>query len=219
MDKSKVVEKVKELFTHVSEKKFVQTVDMIVNLKGINLKKPDEKVDFYQTLPKGKGKEITVCALIGPELKESAEKAKVDFILLEEFAKYSAEKKKAVALAQKYNFFIAQANLMGQVATNFGKVFGSRGRMPNPKAGCVVPPKTNLDPIVSKLRTTIRIVTKAQTTCQFPVGTTKMSPEDVAENIVTCYEAILHHLAQGKNNMKNASIKLTMSKSILLGDE
>jgi large subunit ribosomal protein L1 len=217
MDNSKVVEKVKELLVHAKERKFKQTVDLMINLRHINLKKQDEKVDFYHTLPKGKGKDITICAFIGGESKEMAEKTKIDYILLDDFKNYS-EKKKVVALAQKYDFFLAQANLMSAVATNFGKVLGVRGKMPNPKAGCVFPPKTNFEPLVAKLKTTIRIITKAQPTCQIAVGTTEMSAEDIAANIVSCYEAVLHHLPQEKNNLKNVKIKLTMSPSIDLGD-
>lgn len=217
MDNSKIVEKLSELLKLGKERKFAQTFDLIINLKHINLKKPTDKVDFYQILPKGKGKEIKICALIGAESKEMAEKAKIDYILVDDFASYS-EKKKAVALAEKYDFFLAQANLMSAVATNFGKVLGVRGKMPNPKAGCVVPPKANFDPIVSKLKNTIRIITKTQAVCQIPVGNTKMDLNDVAQNIAACYEAVIHHLPQEKNNLKNVKIKLTMSPSVDLGD-
>lgn len=217
MDNSKVVEKLNELMKSAKERKFVQTVDLIVNLKNVNLKKQEEKVDFYHQIPKGKGKEIKVCALIGAESKDSAEKAGVDYILLDDFKNYS-EKRKAVLLANKYDFFISQANLMGQVATAFGRVFGTRGKMPNPKAGCVFPPKANLEPLVAKLKNTIRVITKVQPTCQIAVGNTDMKAEDIAENIVSCYSAILHHLPLEKNNLKSVMVKLTMSKPINLGD-
>jgi large subunit ribosomal protein L1 len=216
MDNSKVVEKLNELMKSAKERKFVQTFDLIINLKGLNLKKPDEKVDFYQIIPKSRGKEIKICALIGGESKEAAEKAGIDMILVDDFKNYS-EKRKAVALARKYDYFIAQANLMGQIATAFGRVFGVRGKMPNPKAGCVFPPKANLEPLVAKLKKTVRVVTKSQLVCQVSVGNTKMDLNDVADNIISIYDGTIHHLPQEKNNLRNIKVKLTMSKSVDLG--
>src|SRR3989344_2833154 len=210
MEKSKVIETLKQLQSQATERKFAQTYDMIVNLKGIDLKKTDQKVEFFHALPRGRGRDVKICALVGMELKDSAQNAKVDFLLNNQFDDHK-DKKKATKLAEKYDYFIAQANLMGPVATAFGRVFGSRGKMPNPKAGCVVGPKTNIEPVVEKLKSTVKIAAKTQTVCQFPVGTTNMSLEDVAENIVSSYEALIHHLPQEQNNVKNVLVKLTMS--------
>lgn len=218
MEKSKVIETLKALQSEAQERKFAQTYDMIVNLKGIDLKKTDQKVEFFHTLPKGRGREVKICALIGIELKDSAVNAEVDYILNNQFEDHK-DKKKATILAQKYDYFIAQANLMGPVATSFGRVFGSRGKMPNPKAGCVVGPKANIEPVAEKLKSTVKIAAKTQTVCQFPVGTTTMSLEDVAENIVSSYEALIHHLPQEQNNVKNVLVKLTMSKAVVVGEK
>lgn len=219
MDKSKIIEQVKQLISDSKDRKFTQSVDMLVNLKHLNMKKQDERVEFFHGLPKGRGKDVKVCALIDQSLKDSADAAGVDYIMVTEFADYKANKRKAVQLARKYDYFIAQANLMGQVATNFGRVFGARGKMPNPKAGCVVPPKGNVGPVVERLKSTVKIAAKIQPVCQFTVGTTAMSAEDLAENIASCYDATVHHLPQEMNNLKNAMIKLTMSKAVILGDE
>ena len=68
-----------------------------------------------------------------------------------DFDQFKDNASKIKKLAGEYDFFVAQANIMPQVATVFGKVLGPRGKMPNPKAGCVVPPKSQLGPLKERL--------------------------------------------------------------------
>ena len=52
------------------KRNFKQTVDLIINLKNLNLKKPEHQVEFFLELPKAKGKKTKVCALVGAELSD-----------------------------------------------------------------------------------------------------------------------------------------------------
>src|SRR3990172_6920050 len=120
-------------------------------------------------LPYNRGKKISVCALVGPELAEEAKKVCDGAILSDDFGKYP-DKKEIKKLASKYDFFIAQANVMPKVATSFGRVFGPKGKMPNPKAGCIVPPNANLKTLYDKLQKTVRLYAKERPMIQIPVG-------------------------------------------------
>ncbi|MEM3127068.1 MAG: 50S ribosomal protein L1, partial [Candidatus Woesearchaeota archaeon] len=196
-------------------RKFSQTYDLIVNLRGLDLKKQEDKVDFFFQLPKPKGKPQKICALIGPELLEEAKNC--DFAITQkDFPLYKQDKKKVKKLAEQHDFFIGQANIMPEIAAVFGGVLGPRGKMPNPKAGCIVPPKVALKPLVEKLKNTIRIQTKNETALKCPIGNEKMPDEEVAENLVAVYNQIVSHLPQEENNIRNAYLKLTMSKPVKL---
>ena len=93
------------------KRNFKQSYELIVTLKGLNMKNPDNHVDLYVQLPKGVGKPKKVCALIGAELKESAKN--VDkFILVDDFPKFDGKKKDIKKLANEFDFFIAQATIM-----------------------------------------------------------------------------------------------------------
>ena len=202
-----------------SEKRnFKQTFDLIINLKGLDMKKPEHNIDNFITLPHSRGKKVKVCALVSAELIEQA-KTVCDFaIISDNFEKYK-EKKELKKLANSYDFFIAQANIMPKVATIFGKVFGPRGKMPNPKSGGVVPPNANLKPLYEKLQRTIRLTNKTSPVIQSAIGTEEMKLDDVTENGMVVYDAIIHALPNEKHNIKDIYVKLTMSKPVKLGEK
>ena len=202
-----------------SEKRgFSQTYDLIINLKGLDLKKPEHQIDSFITLPHARGKKIKVCALVGAELIEQA-KSVCDFsINSDSFEKYK-DKKELKKLANSYDFFIAQANIMPKVATSFGRVFGPRGKMPNPKSGGVVPPNANLKPLYEKMQRTIRLTNKTAPVIQSAIGTEEMKLSEVTENGMAVYNTIIHALPNEKHNIKDIYVKLTMSKPVKLGEK
>lgn len=212
MEKNTVLEAVKKLKS-IPKRKFEQTVDLIINLKDLNLKNPDQQIEFFATVHHSP-KKLKICAFAGPELLDEA-KANVDnAVSVEEFEKYQNDKKLAKKLANENDFFIAQANIMAKVATAFGKVLGPRGKMPNPKAGCVVPPKTALKPLYEKLQKTIKISAKTSLVIQIPVGKESMPDEQIVENISDIFTQLERVLPGGRNNIRSTFLKLTMSEAV-----
>jgi len=57
---------------HSPKRKFTQTVDLIVNLKDINLKNPAQQVDVFVPIQHAMKKPFKVCGLVGPELATQA---------------------------------------------------------------------------------------------------------------------------------------------------
>lgn len=218
MNKEDILKAVKKTREASKKRKFSQTFDLIINLQQLNLKKPEENVNTFIVLPQGKGKKTKVCALIGKELATQAKEVCDKAILKDEFTKYT-EKKKLRKLAQEYDYFVAQANLMVDIAKFFGKVFGPKGKMPNPKAGCIVPPKIDLKIIYNKLQKTVRLQTKNEQAIKCPVGTEDMKDEQIEENILTVYNAVLHSLPKEKQNIQTVMLKLTMGSRITIGEK
>ena len=153
----RILEKVRK---EAPKKKFTQSIDYIVSFKDLDLKKAENQVEFFVVLNHGTGKENRICSLVGPELIENAKESSDTAILVDEFDKIAKDKKSIKDLADKHTFFIAQAAIMPKVASTFGRVLGPRGKMPNPKAGCVVPQNINLKPVVEKLKKTVKVSIK-----------------------------------------------------------
>ena len=199
------------------KRKFRQTYDLIINLKGLDLKKPDHQVDTFVTLPHSRGRKVKVCALVGAELDQQAKGIFDSVIMSDHFERYK-DKKEIKKLAASADFFIAQANIMPKVATVFGRVLGPRGKMPNPKAGAVVPPNANLKPVYEKFQKTVRASAKTQPIIQVPIGSEEMKLEDVAENGMLVYKQVLQLLPNEKHNIKDICIKLTMGSPVRIGE-
>lgn len=212
LSKEEVVKALESLKKESKKRNFSQTIDLIVTLRGLDLKKPENHVDFFATLHNSKGKASKVCALVGPELREEAEKNCDKAILATDLEKL--DKKQVKQLANQYDYFVAQANIMPKVAQALGKVLGPKGKMPNPKAGCVVPPKTSLKPLHDKLQKTIHMKAKTALMIQTIVGNEAMNEEEVIDNILTAYSQLTHHLPNEEHNIKGVLLKLTMSKPV-----
>jgi len=213
MEKTDVLSALTEMRKNSKKRNFNQSVDLIITLKDLDLKKTDNQRDIFITLPHPPSKSVKVCALVGPESVESAKDCQ-KVISQDEFPQYEADENKIKKLAKEFDFFVAQANIMPLIAKVFGKVLGRRGKMPNPKAGCIVPPKTNLKPLVDRLQRTVEVKVKTSPMVQCKVGTEDMKDEEIAENIVTIFNNLLHALPNERNNIKSVMVKTTMGAPV-----
>ncbi len=193
-------------------RKFKQSFDLIVALKELNLKKPEEQVEFFTQVHKTIGKKRKVCALVGGEMAEDAKKVFDTVVTLDEFDKLG--KKEMKTISRGHDYFVGQANIMPKIAQAWGKILGPHGKMPNPKAGCIVPPKAPLAPLYDKLQRTVKVTAKKSPNIQVLAGTQEMETADIVDNVKTLYDQIVHHLPRENNNVKHVFLKLTMGKPI-----
>ncbi len=207
MDKNILLENIKKV-KESSKKNFVQKIDLIINLKNLNIKKQEENVDIFVNLPNPPGKKVRICALVG---KEMAEQASVfdKVIIKDDFQDYQ-DKKALKKLVQDYDLFVAQGNLMTDVAKAFGRTLGPKNKMPNPKYGGVIAPGMNLAELKSKLEKTIRLKTKNEPIIKTYIGDQEMKDELLLDNALTAYNALIRILPQEEANVKDVMLKLTM---------
>ena len=210
MNNKDVITALKKAREGAKKRKFSQTIELIINFRGLNLKNPEQQLDFYMPI-KHPWKELKVCGIDGGELLEESKKSLDTTVFSDELGSYS-DKKKIKKLAKAHDYFVAQADLMPQVATTFGRVFGPIGKMPNPKAGCVVPPNANLEALKQKLNKTINVSVKTVPLLQLGMGKEESKDEDMAEDIMSIYDQVIHHLPGEKQNIKSVYVKLTMGK-------
>ena len=218
MNKEDILKAIKKSRESSKKRKFSQTFDLVMNLKNLNLKKPEENITSFVVLPQGKGKKSKICALVDKELESNAKENCDKAITKAEFPKY-ADKKLLKKVAKEYDYFVAQANIMPDVAKFFGKVLGPKGKMPNPKAGCIVPPKIDLKIINQKLQKTVKLQTKNEQAIKCSVGTEDMKDEQIQENILKVYDSVFNLLPREIQNLKSVVLKLTMGSPVIIGEE
>jgi len=199
------------------KRNFKQTFETIINLKDIDLKDPNQKVDMFIQLPHQRSKITKICALVDEALVLEAKKA-CDFVITkDEFQKIGSEKQKFKKIMNEHGFFITQPHLMAEVAKAFGKLLGPKGKMPNPKAGCIIPPKAPLQPIIDRLRKTVRLTTKNEASIKVAVGDEGSKPEDIADNILAVFNAVAAVLPNKDKNIKVVYVKTTMGSPVKVG--
>lgn len=184
------------------ERKFDQTLDLIVNLQKFNVKK--NTVNIFVSVPH-KIKDKKIGAFFEVKHKE------IDTITFDKFKKYN-DKKELKKLVKKYDFFIAQASLMPKVATTFGRALGPAGKMPSPQMGIIMSVNDKvIEELKIKINNSIKIRTK-EASIKLPIGKMSMSDDDLIENILSVYARIVKELPREKENIKNVELKFTMTK-------
>jgi len=186
------------------EKKFNQTVDLIINLQKFNAKKTP--INIFLNVPH-KIKDKKIAGFLESKNKN------LDTITGEEFKNYN-DKKELKKLSKKYDFFIAQASLMPKVASVFGKFLGPTGKMPSPQLGIILnSDEKTINELKEKINNSLKIRVK-ESSIKLPIGKQNMKDEEIVENIMAVYRELMKVLPKNKENIKNIEVKFTMTKPI-----
>lgn len=190
------------------KRKFNQTVDMIISLKNLDLKKPENRFSFDFQLPAGKGKKNKI-AFIGDSLYNDAKGVADTAIAKADIERLGKDRKGFKKLVDNHDFFLAEAPLMPAVGKSLGVVLGTRGKMPMP-----VPPKVKVEGFVAAARNYVRIALRNTPVIQVPIGSEDMKNEDIKRNFDAVYNAVRDKLPKGVNNIRATYVKLTMGKPV-----
>jgi len=199
-----------ELRKGVTKKKFTQSIDLVVRLREVDLKKPENRINETIALPNPPEKPLKICVIASGDLATRAKSAGADMLVgRQEMDNLSKDKKAARKLAQEYDFFIAEAPLMPLVGRALGSFLGPRGKMPTP-----VPPNAPIEQVVANHRKMVRVRMREQPVLQCRVGTEAMADDKLVENIQAVVSRIEQKLERGFKNIGEILIKGTMSKPV-----
>jgi large subunit ribosomal protein L1 len=207
MEKNSLKEKIVEALQQASERKFKQSVELVVNFKGVDVEQPDSKINVNVYLPKGRGKDIEIGVFSDGDMNLQAKRVSKHVLGRQELEQYAKSKRKMRIFASQCYAFIAQADLMAFVGKNWGAVLAPRGKMPQP-----VPGNLEIAPILLRSKNTVRVKSKKLPTVQAPIGVADMTPDDLAENGMAVYDNIGKKIA--KENIASVYVKTTMGKPV-----
>lgn len=128
---AKNIEEALTLVKELATAKFVESVDVSVNL-GVDPKKSDQNVRGATLLPNGTGKTVRVAVFAQGDNVDKATEAGADIVGFEDLA----ETIKSGTI--DFDVLIASPDAMRLIG-QLGKILGPRGLMPNPKVGTVTP--------------------------------------------------------------------------------
>ena len=199
-----------ELRKTITKKKFTQSIDVVVRLREVDLKKPENRINETIALPNPPEKALKICVIASGDLATRAKSAGADMLVgRQEMDNLAKDKKAARKLAQEYDFFIAEAPMMPLVGRALGSFLGPRGKMPTP-----VPPNAPIEQIVSNHRKMVRVRMREQPVLQCRVGTETMADDKLVENVQAVVSRIEQKLERGFKNIAEILLKGTMSKPV-----
>ncbi len=207
---TEIIDAVKEAKELAKPRNFTQSIDVIINLKDIDVRRPENRFNEELALPNGRGKAINIGVIADGELAVSAKNAGIDLVISkDDLQELGKDRKAAKKLASSVDSFIAQADMMPLVGRFLGPVLGPRNKMPKP-----VPASAKIEPLLERVQSTIKVGIKTQPSIQILVGTQDMSDEDLAENIEAVLAILDRNLEKGRNQIKSMYIKATMGSVV-----
>ncbi|MHA1511932.1 MAG: hypothetical protein ACTSRX_09465 [Promethearchaeota archaeon] len=204
---------------------FDETVDLVINVRDVDIKNPNNRIDQEFLLPhpiKGNLAKEKICFIVKDDMEISLKKMGYNIInpgMVDDLQKQSKKDKKAVA--NKYDYFVARADLMRNLAKVLARFLGQQGKMPRPqpKGFGVIKPNENLEAFISKLNRIIKITMKKQLLIQLKFGKKSQEFEELKDNLDSILSFVKDHLPNGNNNIGSIYIKTTMGRAVKVEDK
>lgn len=191
---------------------FKQSIELIVNLQDIDLKKPENRIYEVVELPHGRGgRPARICVIAGPALATEARKIpEIDRVIgKDELEALVGNKRLAKKISSQYDFFLVEPAMMGLAAKALGAALGGRGKRPQP-----IPQGVDLTDLVRSLKRSVVINVRKNPQAMCLIGTEDMDSKSLAENAAAVISKITERLERRFRNIQSIYIKRTMGEPI-----
>jgi large subunit ribosomal protein L1 len=208
LSNQQLAELVKKGTDQSKERKFTQSIEVILTLKEVDPKKTDLNINEIVYLPHPASKKAKVCFIGSGDLALRAKAANADMVMdPAKLENYAGSKRDAKKLARSYDFFLADTALMPRIGKVLGQALGPKGKIPTP-----VPPNAQVETMIGRMRTAVRVRSRGSLGVMAKAGDTALSGPDLAENILAVVAAISKKLPNGDKNVKTLMVKTSMGK-------
>ncbi|MCE4623313.1 MAG: 50S ribosomal protein L1 [Caldisphaeraceae archaeon] len=185
------------------KRNFRQSIEIILTLKGINLKTNEGRFREVLYLPHQPTKIPEICVVASGDLLLEAKKLGLRAISREEISSIKGNKKAARAIAKTCDWVLVSSDLMGLVGSTLGPALGPRGKIP-----IAISPRSGLEDIANNYKRAVWVRLRNQPQIQCKVGTEDMKPDEIAENVNTVYNTVESKFGVGR--IEKVYIKKTM---------
>jgi len=206
LDKKSVDKAVEQALANKTQRKFTQSVDLAINFRDLDFKKPENRVNLDVVLPHPP-RQVKVAVFAEGQLALDAKKVADAVFNSSDITVFASDKKRQADLLD-YSL-LAAPQLMALIGKQLGQLLGTKGKLPKP-----ILPGTNLGDLVAKTRATITLKVKGK---MLPclhciVGKENMAREQVVENVMAVLEALSKKVPE--SNIASVYVKTTMGKPV-----
>jgi large subunit ribosomal protein L1 len=163
--------------------KFNETVELHLKM-GVDVKQADQMVRGVTIMPHGTGKTVRIAVFADGDGARIAQEAGADVVGGDDLIK------EVEGGRLDFDITVAVPQMMAKVG-RLGKILGTRGLMPSPKAGTIVPPE-QLPRLIKELRMgRVEFRTDKTASIHTIVGKTSFSEDQLYENLTSMLDAIM----------------------------
>jgi len=204
---SELSEVVRDAKAGGKKRNFNQSLELIMVFKDIDVKKGFAINETVQ-LPKT-GSPASVCVMAAGDMGTKAKAAKADRVIdAEELEQLSANKRESRKIINRYDFFLADTQIMPAVGKALGQLLGPRGKMPTP-----VPFNAPIESFLERFRSSIKVRVRGSLSMSCKIGTESMDDGELAANANAVINMVKTKLPNGEKNIKKIMVKTTMGKA------
>lgn len=201
---SQMQDMIKEAKEATKKRNFVQSVELIVVFKDIDVKKGFQINEVVQ-LPQSSS-DAAVCVLAGGDMGTKAKEANAAAVVdTDDLDKLAVDKRAARKFINKYDFFLADTKIMPNVGKALGQLLGPRGKMPTP-----VPFNAPIESFLDRFKKSIRVRVRGSLSISTKIGSQEMDDAGLTSNAMTVLRAIEKKLPNGEKNIRDVMVKTTM---------
>ncbi len=203
-----LAEMIKEAKATDKERKFKQSIELIMVFKDIEVKKGFSINEIIQ-LPKTNSP-AAICVMASGDMGLKAKNAKADKVIdNDELTRLATNKRESRKLINSFDFFLADTKLMPIVGKVLGQLLGPRGKMPTP-----VPFNAPIDAFLERFRSSVRVRVKNSLSMSCKIGDESMEDAELASNAHAVLSGVEKKLPNGDKNIRKILIKTTMGKLV-----
>lgn len=191
------------------QRNFRETVDLAINLRDLDLNDPSNRVDESVVLPSGTGQDTRIVVFAEGETAVRAETVADEVLSNDDLSDLGDDQDAAKDLADRTDFFIAEASMMPTIGASLGQVLGPRGKMPTP-----LQPDEDVVETINRMTNTVQVRSRDRRTFHALVGTEEMSAEEIGDNIDTILRRLYGDLEKGPLNIDSVYVKTTMGPAV-----
>jgi len=203
---AQLAESIKSLLADRKKRKFVESIDLQVNLKNYDVNK-DKRFSGSLKLPNIARPRLTVTVICDLAQEDSAKKAGLVVSNMEDLKKLNKNKKLVKKYCATADAFLASESIIKTIPRVVGPHMNRANKFPT-----AVGLTDNLTEKVVEIQSTVKFQLKKVLCLGCCIGHEQMKEEEIRQNTVLALNFLISLLKKGWQNLKSAYIKTTMGK-------